>query len=77
MIDLSDMKPDSGKCEDCGLKYENFGLDTVLSDEQWAMICPGPDGEGVLLCSNCIIKRASFLPGIIVGKMVLRFASDY
>lgn len=56
-------------CKDCGLPYESFGLDTTLSDEQWIMI--HPQGEGGLLCANCIINRASHLPGIIAARMAL------
>ncbi len=41
-------------CNDCGLAYSKMGLDLVLPDQQWAVICP----EGGVLCPNCISKRA-------------------
>jgi len=56
------------RCPDCGLPYRDFGLDTALSDEQWLMIHPENDGNGVL-CANCIIRRASKLPWVTVVKM--------
>lgn len=55
-------------CKDCGLNYKNFGIDTTLTKEQWAMIHPEIDG---ILCANCIVKRASYLKGIIVARMHL------
>jgi hypothetical protein len=47
-------------CKDCGMPYggDNW-LDTVLSNKQWLLI--HPDGEGGILCANCIIKRAAKL----------------
>lgn len=56
-------------CEDCGLSYQEFGVDAVLSDEQWKLI--HPEGSEGLLCANCIIKRASFLPHIIAARVTL------
>lgn len=56
-------------CRDCGLAYQEFGIDTTLPDEQWLMC--HPEGEGGLLCANCIVKRASYLPGIIAARMIL------
>lgn len=63
------------ECFDCGMEYggEDW-IDTVLPNEQWKMIFPEHDG---LLCSNCIIKRASKLDNIIIAKMTLVFAKDY
>lgn len=54
-----DMRP--CVCEDCGAPYETMGLDIVLPDDQWEMICPGRDGGGIL-CGSCIAKRAAILP---------------
>jgi len=61
-------------CRDCGVAYgsENW-VDTVLSDEQWALIFPEHDG---ILCANCIIKRASKIDGIIRADMRLICAGD-
>lgn len=56
-------------CGDCGLPYDEFGIDTTLSNNQWAII--HPEGRGGLLCANCMVKRASHLPGIIAARMVL------
>ncbi len=61
------------KCKDCGFAYRAFGIDTTLSNEQWLMI--HPEGEGGLLCANCMVKRASFLPGIIAARMTLEIAT--
>lgn len=43
------------ECLDCGLKYSDFGIDLVLPDQQWSIICP----EGTLLCGTCICRRIS------------------
>ncbi len=60
-----------GFCRGCGLPYDEFGLDTTLSDEQWALVWPKIDG---LLCASCMVQRASTLPGIIAVRAVLEFA---
>lgn len=62
-------------CEDCGLEYKNFGLDTVLTNEQWLMIHP-ESTEGIL-CANCIVKRASCFRKVICAEMVLITTNDY
>ena len=56
-------------CLDCGLPYRDFPLDMILPDDQWLMI--HPEGLNGLLCANCIIRRASKLPGITVIKAIL------
>jgi hypothetical protein len=48
------------RCLDCQMLYREFGLDTVLPDEQWRAI---HDSEGGVLCAACIVKRASKLNG--------------
>jgi hypothetical protein len=48
------------RCLDCQMLYREFGLDTVLPDEQWRAI---HDSEGGVLCASCIVKRASKLFG--------------
>ncbi len=52
------------KCLDCGLPYEELGLDLVLPDEQWLLI--HPEGLHGILCANCIVKRAEKLKGATV-----------
>lgn len=59
------------KCEDCGKLYSEFIVDTILPDEQWLMI--HPEGEGGILCPNCMIQRASKLSGMIGSRMVFEF----
>lgn len=59
------------KCEDCGLLYQEFGIDTTLSNAQWLAV--HPEGIDGILCANCIVKRASYLPGIIAARMVLAY----
>lgn len=61
-------------CEDCGLSYQEFSIDAVLPNEQWKLI--HPEGSKGLLCANCIIKRASFLPHIIFARITLEFTSS-
>lgn len=56
-------------CKDCKLDYEKFGIDTTLTNSQWLMI--HPEGEGGILCANCIVKRASYLKGIIAARLYL------
>ncbi len=56
------------RCEDCGLPYTEFYLDTTIPNSEWDAI----DGSGVL-CANCIVKRASKLPGVIAARMTFEF----
>ena len=49
-------------CIDCGMEYADMGLDLVLPDQQWKIICP----EDGILCANCICKRASKVDGTVV-----------
>lgn len=58
-------------CDDCGLPYDEFGLDTALPNNQWADICL--DGNASLLCANCIVKRASKFHGAIAARMVIDY----
>ena len=55
-------------CMDCQLPYEDFLLDTTLPHNQWSLI---HDSEGGLLCANCMVKRASKIPGAIACRMVI------
>ena len=56
-------------CKDCDLPYIEFGLDTTLTNEQWLMI--HPEGEGGLLCANCIARRAEKLDGAIAIRAII------
>ena len=51
------------RCDDCGLPYSEFGVDTCLAAQQWKAVCPEGGGDGGLLCANCICKRISKLSG--------------
>ncbi len=62
-------------CEDCGLPYREFGLDAILSDEQWGEI--HPEGSEGVLCANCIMKRASLVCNVIVAKVIIMKTKDY
>ena len=57
-------------CLDCGKPYIEFALDSMLSDKQRLLI---HDREGGLLCANCIVSRASKLPGAVVVRMQIEF----
>ncbi len=65
----SGIECDKAICEDCKMPYQEFGIDTDLPVSQWLLI--HPEGTGGLLCANCMVRRASRLPGIIVARMVL------
>jgi hypothetical protein len=55
------------KCKDCNMPYDEFQLDSTLPDDQWSMIAKTEE----ILCANCIVKRASRLPGIIAVRFYL------
>lgn len=59
---------------DCNKAYEDFGLDVVLPNEQWALINPQNDG---LLCVQCMVNRADKLGNIIAIRMNLLTMQDY
>ena len=61
-------------CRECGLPYEEHGLDITLPDEQWLMIHPQ---DGGVLCGTCIAKRAERLPRAIAIRAYIELASDY
>jgi hypothetical protein len=50
-------------CYDCGIQYNEMGLDLVLPDQQWKIIFPEESG---VLCANCICKRASRFGGTVI-----------
>lgn len=59
-------------CADCHLPYELFGIDITLPNLQWDHITEG--NKGLLLCANCIARRATRIPGVIAGRLVLEIA---
>lgn len=59
-------------CDDCGLPYEEFGIDLVLPDQQWKPLA----GEAKLLCASCICRRADKCGGRSVVAWVLNFDYD-
>lgn len=58
-------------CLDCGTPYQSFPLDSTLPNDQWRMI---HDSEGGILCANCMVERASKLPGAVAIRMQIEFA---
>ena len=50
------------RCRDCGTAYAGLGVDLVLPDQQWKVICP----EDRVLCANCICQRAKTHGGTVV-----------
>lgn len=54
-------------CLDCGLLYDEFGMDTTLPNLQWKAIM---GHEGGILCASCMVKRASNLRGVLAARMV-------
>jgi hypothetical protein len=54
-------------CMDCGRRYDAFGLDVVLSKEQWKLIHPVEQG---VLCAQCIVDRADRLGAIRVDLSI-------
>lgn len=57
-------------CIDCDRLYEDFGLDVVLSDEQWELI--HPDEKGVI-CAQCIVNRAEKIKDVVTVNLTLEF----
>ncbi len=60
-------------CMDCGLDYEDFGLDMTLPREQWLLIHPA---DGGLLCANCMVRRAGMLDGAIAMRAEIELVTD-
>lgn len=56
------MMNSTARCIDCGLDYTELGIDLVLPDQQWKLLCP----EGGVLCANCICKRAMKWGGMAI-----------
>jgi hypothetical protein len=59
------------KCLDCGLDYDQFGMDVLLPRHQWLTIHPADDG---LLCALCITRRAARVPGAVALHVVIAIA---
>lgn len=57
-------------CIDCDRLYKDFGLDVVLSNDQWKLI--HPDEKGVI-CAQCIINRASKIKDVVTVNLTLEF----
>jgi len=51
-----------GGCYDCGLSYEDFGIDMVLPDSLWDVISPSVYRGSGILCANCICRRLAQFP---------------
>lgn len=58
------------KCEDCGLDYEEFGVDITFSHDEWGVIS---EGGNSLLCGTCIARRVAK----IRGTVAIRARIDY
>lgn len=63
--------PLSPACLDCGLPYSEFQLDLLLPRAQWLEIHPAEHG---LLCAQCMVRRASRLPGASVIHAVIEIS---
>ena len=58
-------------CLDCGLPYEQFGMDLQLPRSQWLLIPPEENG---LLSACGIVKRAAKLKGACSIQGVIEIA---
>jgi len=56
------------KCEDCGMPYKDFPLDTTIPNGQWLAI--HPESLNGILCAGCIVKRGSKIPGVTAARLV-------
>ena len=61
------------RCLDCGLPYSEFGLDNHVPRSQWLEIHPEENG---VLCANCVVKRASRIPGCTLVHMIFEVQSQ-
>ena len=69
------------KCRDCGLPYDDFGHDTFLPREQWLSILSSDEKEfnkkfSLVLCANCMVRRASRMNEIVGIEMRLQTYDD-
>ena len=58
------------RCLDCGLPYEEHGLDLCLPLDQWSAIT-GEDGIYIILCGTCISRRAAKIIGANAIRAVI------
>lgn len=66
---------EQARCLDCGMPYNNvMKLDLVLPRVQWLEVHPG---DGGVLCANCIVKRASKMPGALSVSATIVFCPVY
>lgn len=70
---VTDATRTEAKCLDCGLDYAAFPMDLLLPRWQWLLIHPD---EGGLLCAQCIMTRASKLPGAVAVHAVIGMAPE-
>jgi len=66
LLDYAEATDWTGCCDSCGEPDEGMPVDITLPNHQWSAI----KGDDELLCANCIVKRASKLPGIIAVRAV-------
>ena len=57
-------------CKDCGLDYEEHGVDITFPHSQWNLLIGNDHGGGVL-CGTCIAKRASNIAGCVAIRAKL------
>lgn len=83
LLEGDDPRVLKAECYDCGLPYQNFGLDLLVPRSQWLEIInldpplhpEDPNNDGGLLCASCIVKRAGRLGGSSAVHAVIEFAS--
>lgn len=62
------------KCKDCGQSINDLGMNTIMPDNQWYELCCYTGvGTDAILCPNCMVKRASKLPGALVTYLAIDF----
>jgi len=61
-------------CLDCGMDYDDFGMDVLLPRHQWLDIHPAENG---LLCALCIVRRAHKLPRAVALHAVIGIAPEW
>ena len=61
------------KCLDCPVRYKDFPLDVVLSRAQWLLI---NQKDKVVLCANCIVRRAVKIKKATVVHLFIEIAPN-
>jgi len=65
----------SVRCLDCGTDYDAaMALSLLIPKAQWLAIHPADAG---VLCANCMLRRASKLPGVINITGRITFSAEY